>query len=100
MVELSIVQLILALDGQCSDESSAGLAVDLLKSYERSQCFHTFLSGHWVFKACQTLLKRSPSSANVRSTAHYQQALMFLDRDSTMWPSYSSLLEILKSQDG
>lgn len=98
--ELSVVRLILAIDGRCPDQECAELASELLRSYERTQSFHTFLSGHWVFKACETLLKRSPSSEDVRLSNGYQRALMFLDRDSIIWPSYSNLLEILRTPPG
>jgi hypothetical protein len=97
VAEYHTVQLLLAIDGQCAEETCLTHAMALLGCYQQAQCFHTFLTGHWVFRACQTLLKRSPNRSQARSSAPYQDALMFLDRDSVIWSSYGSLLEVLKN---
>jgi hypothetical protein len=67
----------------------------LLRVYDGPNCFHTFLTPHWIFKAARTMLDRPVDVGATRSTLEFQTALLMLDRDALKWPSSQVLLDHL-----
>ncbi|EXJ96366.1 hypothetical protein A1O1_01492 [Capronia coronata CBS 617.96] len=85
---LQETKLMLGLDGDSKE---------LIQIYNQEDCFHTFLTPHWILRAARAVLERSPSLESGKASREFLLALLMLDRDTVRWPSCQVLLESLQA---